>query len=191
MSNVNDTNINNEIWKPVKGYEGLYEVSNLGRVRRDGNIIKSNVGKHYKILRLSSKGEVKTFYVHRLVAEAFVANDSNKPMVNHIDGNKLNNSATNLEWCTRRENEVHAWKHGLKEKIRKTSKINIQIARQFLCNKVAVYQMDMEGNVVKEWESASAAMRATGIDASAISKCCRGKLKQSGGYRWRFTGQKS
>lgn len=174
-----------EIWKPIKGYKG-YEISNFGNIKRFGRLLKLSAWNNYKVIRLRSNGNEKTMYVHRLVAMTFIPNPSNKPMVNHIDGNKLNNNSENLEWCTKQENEIHAWTHGMKEKIRETSKRNLEIARQFIHNKKAIVQMDVDGNVVKIWDSASDAMKITGIDSSGISKCCNGKLKIVGGYKWRF-----
>lgn len=122
-----------EDWKPVKGYEGLYEVSNLGRVRSldriihtnnrfnkmiknvKGRIIKpslnSKTGYLQIILHKSKKN--KLFLVHRLVAESFIPNPKNKPQVNHINGIKTENFVNNLEWCTGSENVKHSFKIGL------------------------------------------------------------------------------
>ncbi len=101
-----------EQWKPVKGYEN-YSVSNLGEVKNNstGRILKSSNGR-YEHLVLPKEGGYKSLYVHRLVAIAFV-NPNGKKEVNHIDGNKKNNKADNLEWCTSRENINHAWGEGL------------------------------------------------------------------------------
>ena len=113
-----------EIWKPIEGYEGLYEVSNMGRVRsldrewetapnhlihRKGQImIQTKMHRGYLQVRLSKARVSKTFRSHRLVAEAFVPNPYNKPHVNHKDGNKINNCADNLEWVTPSENQIHS-----------------------------------------------------------------------------------
>lgn len=99
-----------EIWRPVKGFEGAYSVSNKGRIRNDrsGKILnpsKNNEG--YLYVALSNNNYKKHKRVHRLVAEAFIANPLNKPQVNHIDHNKENNTALNLEWVTPQENTDH------------------------------------------------------------------------------------
>lgn len=176
-----------EIWRPVKGWD-KYEVSNLGNIRRDGKNKKlSPAGNGYYVVRLSQDGRITSKSVHRIVAEAFLPLVDGKNYVNHIDCNRLNNNVNNLEWCTFQENEIHAWKHGRKEKIRQTSKENIKKAQaNAYKNKIKVIQIDFDGNIIKVWDSASDAKRETGIDNSAITKCCRGKLKQTGGFRWQY-----
>jgi len=120
---------NQEIWKDIIGYEGYYEVSNLGNVRsldrlvnkpnktsyiRKGKLCnqsKSNLG--YMTVGFTVNNVKTNKYVHRLVAEAFILNINNKPQVNHIDCDKENNDVNNLEWCTNSENHIHATKNGL------------------------------------------------------------------------------
>ena len=120
--------IQDEVWKDIEGYEGLYQVSNFGnikslpKVRHNGRgtyiqkekILKpSNTSTGYKKIELCKDGKRKGFKVHRLVAIAFIPNPDNKPEVNHIDGNKINNNIDNLEWVTSSENTIHAYETGL------------------------------------------------------------------------------
>ncbi len=110
-----------EVWKDISGYEGLYQVSNLGAVRskdrravnhrngatrivRGGKLAPFDNGHGYLCVCLHSKGHRKNYYVHRLVAEAFIDNPLEKPCINHLDSNTRNNNAENLEWCTQLEN---------------------------------------------------------------------------------------
>lgn len=104
-----------EIWKPVIGYEGLYEVSNKGRVKRVEYLLtESNTAWGYKKVSLTKNKKNSNLSIHRLVAQAFHENPENKPTVNHKDGNKHNNSASNLEWNTVQENVDHAIENNLR-----------------------------------------------------------------------------
>lgn len=119
-----------EEWKDIEGYEGLYQVSSLGRIKSlnhyasngvttvlyKGKVLSQTTHNGYMIAHLSKNNVIKTVSVHRLVAEAFVKNPLNKSHVNHKDGNKSNNIASNLEWCTPRENLVHALETGLRKR---------------------------------------------------------------------------
>lgn len=120
-----------EIWKAVAGYEEFYQVSNLGNVRsldrkvwnghafynKPGRVLKPiSVGK-YQGVQIAVNGKSKKFYIHRLVAKAFIENPLKKETVNHIDGNKLNNNVKNLEWVTQGENLLHAINNGLRKTI--------------------------------------------------------------------------
>ena len=114
---------NNEIWKDCVGYEGKYQVSNLGNVRSISNnkgtyqerllSQRQTTTSNYLYVNFTVKDVTKQHSVHRLVAKAFIPNPENKPFINHIDGNKYNNSVDNLEWCTQKENIQHAFKTGL------------------------------------------------------------------------------
>lgn len=125
----------NEEWKPVPNFEGLYEVSNLGRVRSVERKVRSNqrnnhffavkqrfllpdISAAYYRVTLSKDGKTKRFSVHRLVCEAFLENPENKPFVNHKDGDKLNNTLSNLEWVTQSENCIHALETGLAKPVK-------------------------------------------------------------------------
>ena len=120
--------IKKEIWKNIKEFEGIYQISNLGRIKSIERQVSNGKGqriitdkilkyriwnnKYYQV-KLSKKGKVTTHYVHRLVAETFITNeDKNKNVINHIDNNGLNNIVENLEWCTQKENVRHAWNNG-------------------------------------------------------------------------------
>lgn len=146
-----------EIWKDIEGYEGFYQISNLGRVKSLGGWcgtakrkekIRSTSLTHdgYVKVRLIHQGKDKTMRVHRLVAEAFIANPKNKDTVNHIDGNKQNNMVSNLEWVDRTEQMIHAYGLGLKtsrvgshnsnakltdEQVREIRKLYIPYSKEF------------------------------------------------------------
>ena len=110
-----------EYWKDIKGYEGLYMVSNMGRVLSVGKksnhnnsiILKDSNMLGYRVVSLRKHNTAKIYKVHRLVAQAFIDNPLDKKQVNHIDGDKTNNVVTNLEWATAKENTRHAFKTGL------------------------------------------------------------------------------
>ena len=113
-----------EVWKKIIGFEN-YEISNLGTIRTYKGYKKADKSKLYDSVSLYCKNKSKRFYIHRLVAIHFISNPSNKPCVNHIDGDKSNNSVNNLEWVTHKENNRHAWDVGLKTpKVGESSKIN-------------------------------------------------------------------
>lgn len=130
-----------EIWKDIKGYEGLYQVSNFGRLRslKKHNISKKKhkknckilkIGEHrqgYKTIMLSKDGKQKGYLVHRLVAEAFIRNEKSKPEVNHIDADKANNCVSNLEWVTAKENSIHATRLGIKNTKKAVEKIKRKV----------------------------------------------------------------
>lgn len=119
----------NEIFKDIKGYEGLYAIGTLGHVKALSKQMFNHTGywnkpekilnpakdsKGYLRVAIWKNGKQHTYKVHRLVADAFIPNPENKPQVNHIDGNKQNNNVENLEWCTNQENQIHSWKSGLR-----------------------------------------------------------------------------
>lgn len=175
-----------EIWRPVKGYEGLYEVSNRGRVRSVDRWVTGKDGKKYfykgqtlkprvdedgyLLVTLSRNGKKRTFQVHRLVAETWIGNPDGKPEVNHLDEDKTNNDVLNLEWTTRKENAN--WGTGIKRSAASKSK--------------PVQAVDQNtGVVVMEFASVREAGRS-GFDSGTISACCRGERKSHKGYRWRF-----
>lgn len=173
-----------EIWKPVIGYENLYEISNFGNVRSLDRYVNGKWGKMkikgktltlvkekdgYYVVNLYKNNKTKQFRVHRLVAEVFISNPDNLPEINHKDENKANNRVDNLEWCTTKYNCNYGNRN---RKIRK--KVN---------------QYDLEGNFIKEWESIIQVERELNIFHSRIIEVCRGKRKQIGGYVWRYVDE--
>ena len=183
-----------EIWKDIEGYEGLYQVSNLGRVRslgRDivrrtrygtmapyhinGKVLKPlhSQGDYCYVHLFDKDGASINHKVHRLVAKAFVPNPDNLNEVNHIDEDKDNNRADNLEWCKHADN----CNYGTRNERSKTKRSK------------PVQQLDADGNVVAEYPSTIEAERVTGTNRYQIRMCCNGKYKTAGGYRWKFKEQ--
>ena len=166
------------MWKSVKGYEGLYEVSENGEVRNyKGFIKKPKPDKDgYLKVWLSKNSKKKPYFIHRLVASSFVENSLNKPIVNHIDGIKTNNHYSNLEWCTRSENDKHAFQLGL---------------RKVTCGGTSkrVAQYDLDDSFIAEYNSISHAARVNNISITSISDCINGKFQKANGYVWKFVSK--
>lgn len=159
-----------EIYKTIEEYPN-YEISNMGNVRRKGRkmlkpLFTKNTG--YYMVCLYNEFGAKRVLIHRLVADAFLSNPNNYPVVNHINEDKTDNRVENLEWCTRSYNINYG-----------TSINKIRKSKQKGC-----LQMDMEGNIIKEWECIRVAQRTLKINN--ISKCCMGKMKTTGGYKWKY-----
>lgn len=173
-----------EVWKPIKGYEGFYEVSTHGRVRsverivrgrnNSARIIKSKIKAQrintagYLSVNLNKGNVYKTFRVHRLMAEAFIQNPNNLPIINHIDGNKLNNTIANLEWCDYSYNALHAHRTGLTSN-RKPIK-NVETGEVFY----------------SESEAARAVNGLQGNIGRTVRDNANGKWKTAYGYHWIF-----
>lgn len=167
-----------EIWKPVTEYEGLYEVSNLGRLRnRHGKVLKiplNHTG--YPRIELWRQGKMKHFYVHRLVALAFIPNPDALPQVNHKDEDKQNNRVENLEWCTQAEN-LNYGAHN--DKVALANRNHPSKSKAVAC-----YTKD--GKLVRVFPSTHEAERETGVANQSISQCCRKKYRTAGGYVWEY-----
>jgi hypothetical protein len=185
-----------ELWADIEGYEGSYQVSNMGRVKsldrlvnnksssytRKGNIKSpKNSGSGYLQVSLCKNGIVKNFLIHRLVAKAFIKNPYAKGTVNHLNCNTRDNRSSNLEWATLSENIKYAFKKGKKPTRYWSGKTGINSSRG-----THIFQLDkLNHNIVNEFGSAMEAYRITGINDRDISSCIRGKLKSAGGYLWK------
>lgn len=173
-----------EFWKDIEGYEGLYQVSNFGRVKSLERLVKSNNNNYrivkekilkqnqdkdgYRIISLNKNNKGKSYRLHRLVAEAFIPNPNNYLVVNHKDENKENNYVDNLEWCTIHYNNIYG--HRI-EKAKKNKNIPLK-------------QCDLFGNIVNIWNSATEVCNVLGYDISSIRKCCNKKRLTAYGFKW-------
>lgn len=190
-----------EIWKDIKGYEGDYQVSNMGNVRslrfnnngpdkkgsgvRNLKLILNSVG--YYVVSLYKNKILSRHFVHRLVAETFIPNPQNKPCIDHIDTEKTNNAVSNLRWCTIKEN--------INNPI--SSKRRLAKCREQLCGKFGKYslkhrriiQYSKDMKIVRVWEAMSDACRELHLDSGCLTKACQGKQKTTGGYYWKYANQ--
>lgn len=182
---MENLNYENEIWKDIKGFEGLYQVSNLGRVkslerfRKGANgslvtvkekILKPLIDKGYYQVCLSKQSIVKHYMVHRLVWETFNGQISEGLQVNHINEIKTDNRLSNLNLMTPKENTNFGT--GIERRAKKLSKV--------------VLQFDLNNNFIKEYPSAMQVYRELGFVSQNISACCKGRHKQAYGYIWRY-----
>lgn len=184
-----------EIWKDIKGYEGLYKISNYGRIKtiprytNNQNSYKeiilkyTNDGKGYQQVILTKNRKRKGYKVHRLVAENFLDKNNFKPMlcedrakidlnkleVNHKNEfNKEDNSINNLEWCTK----LYNCNYGTRNKRVNKGK--------------PIYQLDLEEKIIREWDTIKQASEKLNIQKVCIASCCRKKQKTAGGYKWKY-----
>ena len=173
-------NENKEIWKDIVGYEGLYQVSNLGRVKslkygKEKILKPANIGRGYLKVNIWKNGEQNQYLVHRLVGQSFIPNPNNLPEINHRDEDKTNNRVENLEWCDRKYNNNFGTH-------------NQRVAEKMTNGKLSktVLQFTLEGNFVKEWKSTRDVQRNLGFDQGHISQCCTGKRKSAYKFVWKY-----
>lgn len=180
-----------EIWKDVVGYEGLYQVSNLGRIKSlpkyhfNKTIILQpyHNNKGYPVVSLCRNGNTEKKYVHRIVAEAFIPNPENKSEIDHINGDIKDARVSNLRWCTRKENcnfplyREHSSKEGCW-----MYKRNYDLHP--MAKKIAQYTLD--GKLIKVWSCAKEACDKLGLTKSAVSQCCNGTRNMHKGFIWKF-----
>lgn len=165
-----------EIWKDIEGYEGLYKISNFGRIKslpRNTTIKKEKILKQlkrngYLYVKLCNNGDIKSFSVHRLVALSFLKNPNNFDYVNHKDENKYNNKVENLEWCSQKYNINYGSR-------------NIRVAKKL---STPICQYDLEGNFIKKWDSIQEAIRE--YNNYHISSCLKYKRKTACGFIWKY-----
>lgn len=164
-----------EEWYDVLGYEGLYEITETGKVRncKTGTKLSGNINSHgYVVVSLTKNGKKKDCKLHRLLAMTFIPNPYDYDCVNHKDGNKLNNSIDNLEWCTKGYNNRHA-----------------REVLQVSTSPKPVYQSTMTGEFVALWATIGQAAKYAGVSTPCIVDCCEGRANSAGGYCWDYAGQ--
>ena len=197
----------NEEWRDVKGFEGMYEVSNKGNIRSvdrfvnnkshtktliKGTNIKPQINhKGYMAVILHKEGRPYSRVIHRLVAEAFIDNPNKLPQVNHIDTIKTNNAVENLEWITNYDNMQHAIANGCYDNAfteRRLLAVKENLKKAVESRKRQVSQYDRSGKFIRTYSSTREAGMLTGTCDSKITSVCRGKRKTTGGYIWKYGG---
>lgn len=180
-------------WQAIPGFGNKYQVSDTGMVqnKNTGQILKPILKSDgYLAVNLSHRNKAKMVFVHRLVAEAFIPNPKNLPVVNHIDGNKANPCVANLEWVSFSENSHHAYRTGLSHVLDKckaaVSKIAAENGRKTTSR--PIFQLDSAGKVIQRFPSAREAARSTGISRANILRACKIEGYSAGGFKWKREG---
>lgn len=192
-----------EVWKPIEGFEEFYEVSNLGRIRSKDRIQKVPLGRQGivrgKILKIqpnsrgylraqlyNKRGEKKYFFVHRLVAQAFIENPQNLPVVNHLDFDYTNNKADNLEWTTLKGNMQYSLVRGRLKRTKEWLEHQKQALNRVM-GKSVIGTNEITGETI--FFKALNDCAKSGFQPSCVSNCCTGKRKHHLGFTWRFANE--
>ena len=178
-----------EVWKDIRGYEGLYQVSNFGNVKSlnwqgrgyPKNLTPKLLNTNRLCVQLSLGGKTKYYLVHRLVAMAFIPNPYGYEEINHIDENPQNNEYTNLEWCDHLYNvRSYLANHPNHHKERNaTNKYGKRL-------NMPIEQITLDGTVIRVWKNSREIAIETGMSDWSISECCRGNRKTAYGYKWQY-----
>lgn len=186
-----------EIWKDVVGYEGLYMISSMGCVKSvdrqvwkgkgydflKGQILKAGVGRvGYPYVVLCQNGRKKTYYVHKLVALAFIPNPDNKPQIDHINTIKTDNRVENLRWVTRKENMNNPI-----TKVRMCQNSHMKGKKSSSCYQAKpIVQLSIYGDYIRTWAAIIDVYRELGISDGNINMVIKGKRNHAGGYKWMY-----
>lgn len=185
-----------EIWKDIEGYEGLYQVSNYGRVKSLARtrfsknntiapvyerILKKNNSRGYHSVTLFKNGIRKDNKVHRLVGIHFLIDSDYSLQINHINGIKTDNRVGNIEFCTAKENTCHAYKS-----LGRIHPTRGKFGAEHHASKTIEKICKNNGKLLQSFSSIRDAERLTGIDNSSLSRACMGKQKTAGGFKWRY-----
>lgn len=186
-----------EVWKDIPQFEGLYQVSNMGRIRSlphitkcgnytrttGGRILKQNPDLRggYFLVYLSKYGKVKCFKVHRLVAICFCDGYTKRAVVNHKDGNRGNNVYSNLEWCSQKQNIHHSI-----NTLGNTPGCGTGKNHPF---SLSIIQLNTDNSFVRKFDSIRDVERILGYDSSSICKVLKGKRAQAYGYKWKYENE--
>lgn len=193
--------IKSEIWKDIPNYEGLYQASNMGRIKRlyriwsskrrpgqlnhrkEGIVTQTTNPWGYVYVELSNINKKrKKYFVHVLVAITFIENPENKPCVNHKKGNKSDNRVSQLEWVTRSENTLHGYRIGLL----KVNKTALGRTGALSPHSIPINQYTKEGIFIKTWSSTAEAARDLKLSQGNINSAIKGTYKSTGGFTWKY-----